>query len=236
MHRFLRKFPQAHTGTLGISDWTCPALGLCSTCVHTSLPCHFQGAPFTGREEGLLPLEEVPLLLNKEAPLLHSQVGGTPLLPSGQTPGTEAGLVSGCRMPRGWRVAWILLPVPPRCCCTTRSLREGASRAPNPVPTRLQCSPAWGCVREHLYSSESSTGPEGFRTVPAATSSRKPSLVPTCPAPRLWGKRGLGGQRSPGRARSRKRKHSALPVRSGRPCWSSGGGAEARPGSPRRRR
>ncbi|VTJ63823.1 Hypothetical predicted protein [Marmota monax] len=50
------------------------------------------------------------------------------------------------------------------------------------------------------------------------------------------GKWGLGGQGSLGRARARKRKRGTLPARSGRPCWSIGGGAEAHPGSPRRRR
>ena len=126
--------------------------------------------------------------------------------------------------------------VPPTCCCSTSPLKEDGSQAHNPVLDGLQCSPAGGHVQERLCSSDSCISPDEFRTVPAATSSRKPSQVPTYPAPQLWGKRGLGGQGSLGRARSRKRKRSALPVRSGRPCWSSGGGAEVRPGSPRRRR
>lgn len=218
---------------LGLSDCTCPALGLCVAQVCTAA---FQDTCGPEQERrAYCPHKRYQCYKTKRLPCNTPKLRARLLL-SGQEPETEAGLLSACGRSRGLRTAWILPGVPPKCCCSTRPLEEDVSQAHNPVLDGLQCSPAGGHVQERLCSSDSCTSPDEFRTVPAATSSRKPSQVSTYPAPQLWGKRGLGGQGSLGRARSRKRKRSALPVRSGRPCWSSGGGAEVRPGSPRRRR
>lgn len=62
---------------------------------------------------------------------------------------------------------------------------------------------------------------------------RSPPVYSVGSAPTLWENLRSKVSRV---SRSRKRKRGTLPALSRRPCWSGGGGAEVRPGSPQRRR
>lgn len=159
------------------------------------------------------------------------------LFPSGQELRTEAGLVHGCGRTRAWRMAWSLQGVPPTCLCTTRPVRGNECQLGPDMSGR---APVQSCLGPSLRAlvllrllHRSGMDLEHFLSPPP------PGRLPWYPPALLpdFGGNGVSrGQGSLGRARPRKRKCGALPVRSGRPCWSSGGGAEARPGSPRRRR
>lgn len=174
--------PHWYAGTLRLDM---PSFGLvCSTCVHTSSLCHLPWTPFSGSEEGLLPSEEVPLLQNKEAPVRHSQTGETPLLPSGQVPGTKAGLVSGCGRSRGWRMAGILPGVLPRCCCTTRSLEVDVIGPLIESWWGFQCSPV-PALSESTFALQTPVRARmGLERWPRLLL-QEARPTPTCPAPRL---------------------------------------------------